>query len=184
MGSRAKQNMKGTLLGLALVLSNSALAQKTDSVAQDTKTPYGQFQAEMQSLDIASSAITLTTNAGGGVSFTVRCANEEERVRVRDVVLELNGAAQSTKEPPTVSGVLAAAVRNGSVAETAENPDTAKSISGGGASTGRASGGSSPGYRSSGTSKTPKSSGDVYVRGYYRKNGTYVQPHYRRSPSR
>jgi hypothetical protein len=26
-------------------------------------------------------------------------------------------------------------------------------------------------------------SGDVYVRGYYRKNGTYVQPHYRTAPN-
>jgi hypothetical protein len=176
--------MKGALLGLALVLSNSALAQKTDSVAQDTETPYGQFQAEMQSLDIASSAITLTTNAGGGVSFTIRCANEEERVRVRDAVLELNGAAQSTKEPPTVSGVLAAAVSNHSVAETAENPDTAKSISGGGASTGRASGGSSPGYRSSSTYKPSQSGKTEHVSGYTTKKGTHVQPYNRRPRSR
>jgi hypothetical protein len=26
------------------------------------------------------------------------------------------------------------------------------------------------------------SAGDVYVRGYYRKDGTYVQPHYRSAP--
>lgn len=25
--------------------------------------------------------------------------------------------------------------------------------------------------------------GDVYVKGYYRNNGTYVQPHYRSSPN-
>lgn len=35
-------------------------------------------------------------------------------------------------------------------------------------------------------SYTPSYSGSktVHVRGYYRKNGTYVQPHYRRSPRR
>jgi hypothetical protein len=30
---------------------------------------------------------------------------------------------------------------------------------------------------------TPAFAGDVYVRGYYRDNGTYVQPHYRSSPN-
>ncbi|WP_413944367.1 hypothetical protein [Bdellovibrio sp. HCB-162] len=36
------------------------------------------------------------------------------------------------------------------------------------------------GHRSSGRSyKSSSSSGTVRVRGYYRKNGTYVAPHYR-----
>jgi len=30
---------------------------------------------------------------------------------------------------------------------------------------------------------TPAFAGDVHVRGYYRDNGTYVQPHYRSSPN-
>jgi hypothetical protein len=39
------------------------------------------------------------------------------------------------------------------------------------------------GHHSSYKSKSYKSSGDVHVRGYYRKNGTYVQPHYRSHPN-
>lgn len=38
-------------------------------------------------------------------------------------------------------------------------------------------------YRSSSTSSSP-SSGTVHVRGYTRKDGTYVRPHTRSSPSR
>jgi len=33
------------------------------------------------------------------------------------------------------------------------------------------------------TSIVPSIARDVYVRGYYRSNGTYVQPHYRSSPN-
>ena len=129
--------MKGSLLGLALVLSSGVLAQKADSLAEDAKTPYGQFQAEMQRLGIGTNAVTWATNAGGRVSYTVRCANEAERVRVRDVLLELNGGVNSTKDPPTVSGVLAGALRSRSVAETAHGPNHAKAVSGGEASDGR-----------------------------------------------
>jgi sensor histidine kinase YesM len=38
-------------------------------------------------------------------------------------------------------------------------------------------------YRSSSTSSSPSSSGTVHVRGYTRKDGTYVRPHTRSSPS-
>lgn len=38
--------------------------------------------------------------------------------------------------------------------------------------------------RSSGSSSSSSGSGRVYVRGYTRKNGTYVQPHTRSAPSR
>lgn len=39
-------------------------------------------------------------------------------------------------------------------------------------------------YRSSGTSFSPSSSGTVHVKGYTRKDGTYVRPHTRSSSSR
>jgi hypothetical protein len=38
--------------------------------------------------------------------------------------------------------------------------------------------------QSSGSSYSASGGGTVHVRGYYRKNGTYVQPHTRRSPRR
>jgi hypothetical protein len=43
-----------------------------------------------------------------------------------------------------------------------------------------------PAYTPSSPSYTPSYSGDgtVHVRGYYRKNGTYVQPYTRRAPRR
>lgn len=41
----------------------------------------------------------------------------------------------------------------------------------------------SRGYKSSKSSYSSRSAGAVKVKGYYRKNGTYVAPHYRSKPN-
>ena len=47
----------------------------------------------------------------------------------------------------------------------------------------RTSGSKSSGYKSGASQSSSRSAGSVRVRGYKKRNGTYVKPHYRTAPN-
>ncbi len=167
---------------LGLTLALSVIAHTYNSLGADTASPYTAFLQEMQRADIDTrTAVTFTTNEAGRISFRVRCANEEERLRVRDAVLKAVGAANCTKDPPTVSGALPVK----SFAAAPQPPSANGSTASGSLSD---SGYTGYGSQSSSYSKPSRSRSspgtDVYVHEYRKKDGTYVRSHTRSRPSK
>jgi hypothetical protein len=81
--------------------SQPALPTAPTPVVQNAPPPWNPIDALL--LRIGSNAVSYATNFNGVIICTVKCADLNERRRLRDEVMAISGTCNGTIDPPTVS---------------------------------------------------------------------------------